>query len=95
MKLALLLSLPPVELLKLPELEFPELHRTQITTQKSKDFSKRTAKYFQLPRDKCSQPESLCYRTCKNHLCFKVVCISDCIPLLTKKQFFVRQLEEE
>jgi len=30
MKLALLLSLPPVEPLKLPELEFPELHRTQI-----------------------------------------------------------------
>jgi hypothetical protein len=47
MKLALLLSLPPVELLKLPELEFPELHRTQIIIVRQPKSLKILAKELQ------------------------------------------------
>jgi hypothetical protein len=47
MKLALLLSPPPVELLKLPELEFPELHRTQIIIVRQPKSLKILAKELQ------------------------------------------------
>jgi hypothetical protein len=47
MKLASLLSLPPVEPLKLPELEFPELHHTQIIIVRQPKSSKILAKELQ------------------------------------------------